>query len=83
MRKFDAKGIVRGVKASITKENEELARRRAEVCAGCKFNELETNSFFKVSDKDERISNRRCGKCKCSLHFLIRDKEAKCEFWNE
>lgn len=84
-RKYDFAGIARGVKNKTLGTNEELAKRRAEICAKCKFMKPETNRFFKVSDsKNPKISNMKCAKdCGCSIALKIRDKKSKCEFWNE
>lgn len=83
MRKINYAGLARGVKSSILKNNEELAKKRASICAGCEFNVPEENSFFRVKDKNKLISERKCAKCDCSLHFLTRDRKSKCEFWDE
>ena len=56
---------------------EKLAKQRAEICNGCKFNK---NSIFTVFIKDDfkEIEGSYCGKCKCPLSMAVRSKNKKC-----
>ncbi|TWP29358.1 hypothetical protein ETU08_07610 [Apibacter muscae] len=62
---------------------EELAKKRAEICAGCEFMKMEPISFLRVKDtRIPLISEQYCVKCGCELPYKLRQSIEKCEKWN-
>lgn len=55
---------------------EKLKNERAKVCASCEF--IEDDDFEPVNDDDKRISGKMCGKCFCSLPYLLRQTKKQC-----
>lgn len=56
---------------------EELKSQRADKCFKCEFRV--DDDFEPVQDNDERISGKMCGKCFCSLPYLLRQTKKQCE----
>lgn len=67
-----------------TQEVEQIAKERAEVCAGCPLMETEPISFLKVKDKTIiGISEMMCGECGCTLPYKVRQNQTICPKWNK
>jgi hypothetical protein len=61
-------------------KTESIAKKRADICKGCKHNELEPIDSERVIDElIPELSNRMCGKCFCPLPKLLRQNKKKCK----
>ena len=58
---------------------EELATKRAAICAACPFAEMSTGIHTIVVDKKTKnIRGTKCGKCGCPLSAKVRSKNDRC-----
>lgn len=58
---------------------EELAKKRAEICAGCPFAELSTGVYSVVVDnRTQNIRGAKCTKCGCPLSAKVRSSKDYC-----
>lgn len=58
---------------------EELATKRAAICAQCPFAEMSTGVHTIVVDnKTKNIRGTKCGKCGCPLSAKVRSKNDRC-----
>lgn len=80
---MEVSNIIKGWKNYITnnKDVEELANKRALICAKCPFKE--NSKIFKwVKDDIEEVNGTVCGLCKCPIAMLVRsDKQCKKNKW--
>lgn len=61
----------------------EIKQNRLDACNGCKYNKKASIKALSLSDENEIISNRICGKCWCPLPSLLRQDIKICELWKE
>lgn len=71
-------GYIEGRKSLKKGDKEELAKKRAKICAECPNNELEPIEELRVKDSISEISERFCSECGCSLPILLRQNKKHC-----
>ena len=78
LENINMKGVVQGFINKTLNKNEDLTKRRSEICKVCPSNVKEPNEFFRVEDKIESISSRMCNECGCALYLKLRVENEKC-----
>lgn len=63
-------------------EVEELAKKRADVCSGCRYFKKEPIPSLAVTDKKIPVlSEMMCGRCGCTLSYKTRQSIKMCAKW--
>ena len=85
LSKTKGDGVVEGLKNYVTVnlEVEKTANKRALICKGCEFFEIEPIETLRMKDKRIPVFNNMfCSDCFCSLPIKSRQNITICKNWN-